>query len=98
MILVANQESLSSHEEMVQDLLSIAHTFSCRLHAAAINILDRDADSDIGLWTPHRRVKQIIQERADRQRSRLPDQDSSTEGHCRCGERNIRNRSTLIKK
>jgi IS605 OrfB family transposase len=67
-------------------------------HAAAINILDRDADSDIGLWTPHWRVKQIIQERADRQRSRLPDQDSSTEGLCRCGERNIRNRSTLIKK
>jgi predicted site-specific integrase-resolvase len=31
-ILVANQESLSSHEEMVQDLLSIAHTFFCRLH------------------------------------------------------------------
>jgi len=31
-ILVANQESLSPHEEMVQDLLSIVHTFSCRLH------------------------------------------------------------------
>ncbi|MBB5802347.1 hypothetical protein F4560_002115 [Saccharothrix ecbatanensis] len=45
---------------------------------------------------PHTRVKQIIQER-DRRRSRLPDQDSNTAGHCRCGERNIRNRSTLIK-
>lgn len=66
-------------------------------HAAAINILDRVADPDIGLHTPHTRVKQIIQERADRQRSRLPDQDSNTAGNCRCGERNIRNRSTLIK-
>jgi IS605 OrfB family transposase len=58
-------------------------------HAAAINILDRDADPDIGLHTPHTRVKQIIQERADRHRSRLPDQDSNTTGDCRCGERNI---------
>ena len=31
-ILIANQESLSPQEEMVQDLLSIVHTFSCRLH------------------------------------------------------------------
>lgn len=31
-ILVANQESLSPQEEMVQDLLSIVHTFSCRLY------------------------------------------------------------------
>jgi hypothetical protein len=66
-------------------------------HAAAINILDRAADPDIGLYTPHQRVKQIIQERADRQRSRLPDQDSNTTGHCRCGERNIQSRSTPIK-
>jgi transposase len=57
-------------------------------HAAAINILDRAADPDIGLHTPHQRVKQIIQER-DRQRSRLPDQDSNTPDNCRCGERNI---------
>jgi IS605 OrfB family transposase len=64
-------------------------------HAAAINILDRDADPDIGLWTPHIRVRQIIQERADRHRSRLPDQDSNTTGKCGCGERNIPNqRST----
>jgi hypothetical protein len=66
-------------------------------HAAAINILDRAADADIGLYTPHQRVKQIIQDRADRPRSRLPDQDSNTTGHCRCGERNIQSRSTLIK-
>jgi len=58
-------------------------------HAAAINALDRDADPDIGLFTPHTRVKQIIQERADRHRSRLPDQDSNTESTCRCGERTI---------
>jgi putative resolvase len=32
MILVANQESLSPQEEMVQDLLSIVHTFSSRLY------------------------------------------------------------------
>jgi hypothetical protein len=68
-------------------------------HAAAINILDRaaDADADIGLYTPHQRVTQIIQDRADRPRSRLPDQDSNTADHCRCGERNIRSRSTPIK-
>lgn len=31
-IIVANAESLSPQEEMVQDLLSIVHTFSCRLY------------------------------------------------------------------
>ncbi|MFD4761898.1 IS607 family transposase [Streptomyces sp. NPDC058439] len=31
-IVVANQESLSPQEEMVQDLLAIVHTFSCRLY------------------------------------------------------------------
>jgi len=62
-------------------------------HAAAINIPNRAADPDIGRWTPHWRVKQIIQER-DRQRSRLPDQDSNTTGERECGERTIRSRST----
>ncbi|HEX4703195.1 MAG TPA: transposase [Pseudonocardiaceae bacterium] len=57
-------------------------------HAAAINVLDRNADPDIGPHTPHWWVKQIIQERG-RHRSRLPDQDSSTTGDCRCGERII---------
>jgi IS605 OrfB family transposase len=47
-------------------------------HAAAINILARAGDPDITLHTPHTRVKQILQERADRQRTRLPVQDSST--------------------
>jgi hypothetical protein len=68
-----------------------------RERAAAINLLGRAADADIGLYTLDWRVKQIIQELADRQRSRLPDQDSNTTGHCRCGERNIRSRSTPIK-
>jgi IS605 OrfB family transposase len=47
-------------------------------HAAAINVLQRDGDPDIALFTPHTRVKQIIQERADRHRTRLTVQDSST--------------------
>ncbi len=57
-------------------------------HAAAINVLRRHGDPDITLHTPHRRVKEIVQERADRQRIRLPIQDSSraTDG----GERRIR--------
>ncbi|MFC9459596.1 zinc ribbon domain-containing protein [Streptomyces sp. NPDC056983] len=60
-------------------------------HAGAINILERDGDPDISLYTPHARVKQILQERTDRQRSGLPmDQDSSTRQLCQCGERNIR--------
>jgi hypothetical protein len=46
-------------------------------HAAAINILRRRGDPDITLFTPHKRVKQILQERTDRQRIRLPIQDSS---------------------
>ncbi|MFF8844345.1 zinc ribbon domain-containing protein [Streptomyces sp. NPDC015127] len=55
-------------------------------HAGAINVLERDGDPDISLHTPHTRVKQIIQGRADRHRTRLPVQDSSTP----CGERTIR--------
>jgi transposase len=46
-------------------------------HAAAINILHRAGDPDITLFTPHTRVKQILQERSDRQRARLPAQDPS---------------------
>ena len=44
---------------------------------AAINILRRHGDPDITLHTPHPRVKQILQERADRHRTRLPVPDSS---------------------
>lgn len=73
------------------------HCTECRAvwqpdHAGAVNILHRDGDPDITLFTPHTRVKQLLQERTDRQRSRLPmDQDSSTSAQlCSCGERNIR--------
>ncbi|WP_405643882.1 zinc ribbon domain-containing protein [Streptomyces sp. NBC_00019] len=59
-------------------------------HAGAINILHRASDPDITPHTPYRRVRQILQERTDRQRSRLPDQDSSAGSTCRCGERTIR--------
>jgi predicted site-specific integrase-resolvase len=31
-IVVVNQESLSPEQEMVEDLLAIVHTFSCRLY------------------------------------------------------------------
>lgn len=31
-IVVANQESLSPQQEMVEDLMSVIHTFSCRLY------------------------------------------------------------------
>lgn len=44
---------------------------------AAINVLQRHGDPDITLHTPHHVVKQIVQERADRRRSRLPLPDSS---------------------
>ncbi|MFE9690945.1 RNA-guided endonuclease TnpB family protein [Micromonospora sp. NPDC005806] len=44
---------------------------------AAINILQRAGDPDIALHTPHHRVKQILQDRTDRHRTRLPVQDSS---------------------
>ncbi|PSK63659.1 hypothetical protein B0E53_04418 [Micromonospora sp. MH33] len=44
---------------------------------AAINILHRAGDPDIALHTPHHMVKQILQDRTDRHRTRLPVQDSS---------------------
>ncbi|WP_208869767.1 RNA-guided endonuclease TnpB family protein [Micromonospora cremea] len=44
---------------------------------AAINVLRRHGDPDITLRTPHRAVRQIVQARADRHRSRLPLPDSS---------------------
>jgi predicted site-specific integrase-resolvase len=31
-IIVVNREELSPQQEMVEDLMSIIHTFSCRLH------------------------------------------------------------------
>jgi IS605 OrfB family transposase len=56
-------------------------------HAAAVNILHRNGDPDIALHTPYKRVKQILQERTDRQRIRLPIQDSSRAASG--GEQNI---------
>jgi Putative transposase DNA-binding domain len=58
------------------------HCTSCRVVwqadvNAAINVLQRHGDPDITLRTPHLVVKQIVQERADRRRSRLPLPDSS---------------------
>jgi IS605 OrfB family transposase len=44
---------------------------------AAINILRRAGDPDIALHTPHSAVRQILQDRTDRHRTRLPVQDSS---------------------
>ncbi|MFE3319605.1 zinc ribbon domain-containing protein [Nocardia sp. NPDC059195] len=70
------------------------HCTECRAvwqadHAAAINIQERDGDPDISLHTKHTLVKQILQDRTDRHRTRLPVQGSST-SLCACGERNIR--------
>ncbi|MEU8080868.1 transposase [Catellatospora citrea] len=68
---------------------SLGHRNGDRLHCtmcgvvwqadvnAAINILQRHGDPDITLHTPHRAVKQILQDRTDRHRTRLPVQDSS---------------------
>jgi hypothetical protein len=42
-------------------------------HAAAVNILHRYGDPDITLHTPYRRVKQILQERTDRQTDQTAD-------------------------
>jgi IS605 OrfB family transposase len=61
-------------------------------HAAAVNILQRASDPDIALHTPHKRVKQILQERTDRQRIRLPIQDSSRAASG--GERTIQTAQT----
>lgn len=58
------------------------HCTSCRVVwqadvNAAINVLRRHGDPDITLHTPHFVVKQLVQARADRHRSRLPLPDSS---------------------
>ncbi len=44
---------------------------------AAINILRRAGDPDIAPHTPYHKVKQILRDRTDRHRTRLPVQDSS---------------------
>jgi IS605 OrfB family transposase len=63
---------------------------------AAINILHRAGDPDIALHTPHHRVKQILQDRTDRHRTRLPVQDSNP---ATAGRRaNYPNRSAMSNK
>ncbi|WP_218105294.1 zinc ribbon domain-containing protein [Micromonospora rhizosphaerae] len=62
---------------------------------AAINILHRAGDPDIALHTPHHAVKQILQDRTDRHRTRLPVQDSSPATAER--RANHPNRSTMSK-
>ncbi|MFI2648053.1 RNA-guided endonuclease TnpB family protein [Micromonospora fulviviridis] len=63
---------------------------------AAINILHRAGDPDIALHTPHHKVKQILQDRTDRHRTRLPVPDSSP---ATTGRRaNHPNRSTMSNK
>ncbi|MEW2327240.1 transposase [Micromonospora chersina] len=63
---------------------------------AAINILHRAGDPDIALHTPYQKVKQILQDRTDRHRTRLPVQDSSP---ATVGRRaNHPNRSTMSNK
>ncbi|PWR07477.1 hypothetical protein DKT69_34710, partial [Micromonospora sicca] len=60
------------------------------------NILQRAGDPDIALHTPHHKVKQILQDRTDRHRTRLPVQDSSPTN---LGRRaNYPNRSAMSKK
>jgi transposase len=59
----------------------------CADHAAAINVLHRVADPDIGLYTPHIEVRRIVRERADRQRISTADpglQPSVTGGERNC--------------
>jgi predicted site-specific integrase-resolvase len=49
-ITIVNQESLSPEQEMVEDLMSIIHTFSCRLY---------------GLRKYKKNLKQIIEEKEE---------------------------------
>lgn len=60
-------------------------------HAAAINILQRYGDPDISLHTPHKRVRQIVQQRDRRPEETAPPglQPAATAS----GERTIRNQT-----
>jgi hypothetical protein len=49
-------------------------------HAAAINILHTASDPGITLHTPDAMVRQTLRERADRQRTGVPAQDSGPPG------------------
>jgi transposase len=62
----------------------------CADHAAAINVLHRVADPDIGLHTPHIEVKRIVRERADRHQ--ICTADPGLQPSITGGERNCPNR------
>jgi hypothetical protein len=62
----------------------------CADHAAAINVLYRMADPDIGLHTPHSEVKRIVRERTDRHR--ISTADPGLQPNTTGGERNCLNR------
>jgi transposase len=59
----------------------------CADHAAAINVLHRVADPDIGLYTPHSEVRRIVRERADRHR--ISTADPGLQPGTIGGERNV---------
>lgn len=46
-ILVVNNEDLSPHEELVQDIISILHVFSCRLYGLRKYKRQIEGDEDI---------------------------------------------------
>lgn len=58
---------------------------------APSNVPARTGDPGVTRYTPHQRVQQLLRERADRHRTRLPIQDSSRDTGG--GERNIQPRS-----
>ena len=47
-LIVVNQESLTPQQEMIEDLLAIVHTFSCRLYGLRRykNILKKDLEAE----------------------------------------------------
>ena len=49
-IIVANRTDMSPQQEMVEDLMSIIHTYSCRLYGLRRHKTSRDllGDDDIG--------------------------------------------------
>ena len=51
-IIVVNNKTLSPEEEMVQDLISIIHVFSCRI--AGLRKYKNEIEGDKSLWGPIR--------------------------------------------
>lgn len=65
-IIVANQESLSGQQELVEDLMAIIHCFSCRLY---------------GLRNYSKEIKESLKAAIDKPRQGLSDFDNK-EIHC----------------